>query len=348
MLDSTILDVAIGVIFLFLSVSVAASTATEALASLFNWRAATLRTGVMDLLNDQTFKNLAAELYDHALINPRGSGLPPGAPPANQAPPAANAPVTSGSLKNSPAYIQPKQFADAFIDVLKLWPAGGPLPSMAELDAAVDARVPAADNPQINALLKGIILRTGGDMVKIKTELANWFDNAMDRLSGAYKRHAQGVTFLAALAISVMINADALHVAQRIWAQPALVASIKAGATAQATVSPALLASLKTVAPSVKSIVLSIQPVALPQGTSDPTILPFGWSDTSYLYQTDKKDHTTLIFGQFCLAVLGWVITALASLFGAPFWFDTLQQVIRLKGSGPSPDEKTNKTAAAG
>jgi hypothetical protein len=46
--------------------------------------------------------------------------------------------------------------------------------------------------------------------------------------------------------------------------------------------------------------------------------------------------------------VLGWVITALATLFGAPFWFDTLQQIIRLKGSGPSPVEKIlNKGAAA-
>ncbi len=85
-----------------------------------------------------------------------------------------------------------------------------------------------------------------------------------------------------------------------------------------------------------------------PQGTIDPTTLPFGWFDSSYLYQKDQKGHTTFIFGQVCLAVLGWIITALASLFGAPFWFDTLQQVIRLKGSGPSPAEKTNNTAAAG
>jgi hypothetical protein len=88
--------------------------------------------------------------------------------------------------------------------------------------------------------------------------------------------------------------------------------------------------------------------VETPQGTIDPTTLPFGWFDSSYLYQKDQKGHTTFIFGQVCLAVLGWIITALASLFGAPFWFDTLQQVIRLKGSGPSPAEKTNNTAAAG
>jgi hypothetical protein len=45
--------------------------------------------------------------------------------------------------------------------------------------------------------------------------------------------------------------------------------------------------------------------------------------------------------------VLGWVITALATLFGAAFWFDALQQIIRLKGAGPSPAEKNQHRGAA-
>jgi hypothetical protein len=36
----------------------------------------------------------------------------------------------------------------------------------------------------------------------------------------------------------------------------------------------------------------------------------------------------------------GWLVTALATLFGAPFWFDVLQSVTRLKGAGPSPMER--------
>jgi hypothetical protein len=41
------------------------------------------------------------------------------------------------------------------------------------------------------------------------------------------------------------------------------------------------------------------------------------------------------------------LITAFAALFGAPFWFDTLQLIIRLKGAGPSPQEKKSGAAAA-
>jgi hypothetical protein len=49
----------------------------------------------------------------------------------------------------------------------------------------------------------------------------------------------------------------------------------------------------------------------------------------------------------FVSPLIGWIITAFAALFGAPFWFDTLQSLIRLKGAGPSPAEKKDKTAAS-
>jgi hypothetical protein len=34
------------------------------------------------------------------------------------------------------------------------------------------------------------------------------------------------------------------------------------------------------------------------------------------------------------------IVEAIATLFGAPFWFDALERIVRLKGSGPSPEEK--------
>jgi hypothetical protein len=34
-------------------------------------------------------------------------------------------------------------------------------------------------------------------------------------------------------------------------------------------------------------------------------------------------------------AVPGWILTILATLFGAPFWFDTLQRFVQIRGTGP-------------
>jgi hypothetical protein len=37
---------------------------------------------------------------------------------------------------------------------------------------------------------------------------------------------------------------------------------------------------------------------------------------------------------------VGWLVTAAAALFGAPFWFDLLQRLVNLRGTGTKPDEK--------
>ena len=43
------------------------------------------------------------------------------------------------------------------------------------------------------------------------------------------------------------------------------------------------------------------------------------------------------------LMVLGWTITATSALFGAPFWFDWLQTLVQLRGTGAKPGEKAKK-----
>ena len=39
-------------------------------------------------------------------------------------------------------------------------------------------------------------------------------------------------------------------------------------------------------------------------------------------------------------AVAGWLISAVATIYGAPFWFDMLQKITRLAGTGPVPPDK--------
>ncbi len=327
MFGSTILDVATALVFTFLAVSLASGAAVEAISSIAGMRARTLKTGIKDLLNDQQFRDLAAELYGHALINPRAPGLPP----AENRPGIdvsqsikeilakgdedAKRALTLNLGKNLPSYIDPKQFASALMDVLSLWPAPGNMPTAEDLQKAVDTRVPQSTYPQINQLLTGIIRRTNGDLTKINSELAGWFDNAMSRLSGLYKRYTQVIAFLCAFVICGIVNADSLLVAQRVWAQPTLAETLQIEGNAANTFT-------------------DNQKIA--------EALPFGWP----LRDADGKS-VNLWSKALGPALLGWLITALASLFGAPFWFDALQRITRLKGAGPSPEEKAEKTAAA-
>ena len=61
-----------------------------------------------------------------------------------------------------------------------------------------------------------------GDPDKIKAELVAWFDNAMDRVSGWYKRWTQLIGFIVALIMAAGLNIDTIKVADTLWTQPKL------------------------------------------------------------------------------------------------------------------------------
>jgi hypothetical protein len=317
--NSAVLDVAIGMIFVFLAVSLAASAVTEAIAGLFNLRSNTLLLGIKDLLNDPNFNALAAQIYQHALVNPQNNG----------------AGTTEAALTvNAPAYVQPMQFANALIDILDTGkpnistPPGGHPGRMvggniASITAAINYVVPAAANPQINSMLLGLVNRTGGDIAQMKQEISAWFDNSMDRLSGFYKRRTQLINFFAALILAGVLNISAIHVAKVLWLQP-IDTRVVDNAAKDTLRDP--LTALETL---------------------NKLPLPIGW-DHYNAGSPGLASWNPPALGDYPEMLFGWLITAAGTVFGAPFWFDTLQRVVRLKAAGPSPKEKQTDTAAAG
>jgi hypothetical protein len=313
MFNTAVLNLAIGLIFCFLTVSLATGAIVEAIASLLAVRAKTLRKGIGQLLNDPNFTGLAKLLYDHAAVNPRGPGT-----------------TSSTFQKTDPAYIDRQLFGQAILDVLMISPAvakaanspSAPLgkPTVDDLQTAVhDAlseaataqgkppAIPggkAAPDEQLKQFLNGVIERSVGDPDKIKAELVAWFDNAMDRVSGWYKRWTQLIAFIFALILAAGLNIDSIGVAKALWQQPTLADKLTADKDLKAD-------------QAIKELDAAI---------------PIGWPNTGQ---------------NWGIAFLGWLITALSTLFGAPFWFDLLQNFIRLKGTGPSPVEKVDGKGAA-
>jgi len=41
--------------------------------------------------------------------------------------------------------------------------------------------------------------------------------------------------------------------------------------------------------------------------------------------------------------ILGWTMTTAALTLGAPFWFDTLQKFVNLRGAGDKPKREDEK-----
>jgi hypothetical protein len=121
----------------------------------------------------------------------------------------------------------------------------------------------------------------------------------MERVSGAYKRRSQGIAVLITMLLAILLNIDAIHLFRTLWQHPAL--------TAHVGLLPASL-DLRTVH-------------AL-------WTLPIGWQ------------HFPPVFDEgLLLKFAGWSLTASSALFGAPFWFDLLQKLVQVRGTGNKPGE---------
>jgi hypothetical protein len=103
MLGSTVLDVAIGMIFVFLLLSLIASVVQELLASFMQLRAANLLRGIRSLFSGDTFngKDLVDSIYTHGLV--RGLFSDPGHDlQKTAAQPSANAQGAQGAAETKP------------------------------------------------------------------------------------------------------------------------------------------------------------------------------------------------------------------------------------------------------
>ncbi|HVY16757.1 MAG TPA: hypothetical protein VHB27_16155 [Rhodopila sp.] len=287
MLENAILDVIVGILFTFYGVSLVASAIVEAIASTLQWRASTLLNGVTDLLNDPEFNGLARKLYQHALISPRENG-------------SDDQSGDRSKLRKKPSYINPDHFADALVQTIDFIDT---LPQTSK--AAIDANPLLGE--QIKTYLKGVVDKTGNDAAKIRQELATWFDNAMDRVSGYYKRRTQWYSFLIAMFVAVVLNVNTLTVAAQLWHQPLLAEHFPS--------------------PTDGDIMKAI-------GALNGSDLPIGWSLSR---PCPCETISGSCIGAIIHTLLGWLFTAVAALFGASFWFDALGKIVNLRGAGPAP-----------
>ncbi len=280
MINSNVLEVAIGLVFCYASVALMSSSIFEALANWFNLRSRNLLKGISQLLNADSAgpgRELLMAVYNHGAVHPLGDGL------AQQV----------KAIKNKPDFIAATDFAAAVIHSLSAGSSG-----TAQDKLSLDA-LPLGDS-RLAQVMKYALDKAAGDMQQLQQELANWFDQGMEQVSAAYRRRSQLWCFAIALAITAIFNIDSVQLFKALWLQPQVAAQLQ----------------------------LSAEALAANQGLPVLQQLPIGWQPGSW----DALVHT---------AFVGWLVTASAALFGAPFWFDVLKNLTRLRtGAAKSPAAK--------
>jgi hypothetical protein len=276
-LGSTILEVAMGITFVYLVMALLCSTVNEWIAGLLNARATNLRDAIGGLLNDQKLasgKDFLEAFYTH--------------------------PIVTGLMQNNrhPSYMPSRAFALTVMD-LAAPQVEGPA-TFSDLENGIKSLPPG----DVRTALLALLQNTQGNFSRAQLNLEGWFDDAMDRASGWYRRRTQVWTILIAVVVTIAINADTITIARSLWTAPTLRGAIIAKA-----------ASLPANASEINELGQLMGWTAAIAANLDPWV--------------------------WLMRVVGWILTITAVSMGAPFWFDVLNKFVNLRNAGRSPSESS-------
>ena len=325
MLGSTMLDVAVGIVFVFVLLSTVCSAIREGIEAKLKTRAAYLERGIRELLHDLDGKGLAQNLFNHPLIFALYSGGYRGA--AQQGNHRPRLLARGGSL---PSYIPARSFAIALLDIAARGPvtddvSSDPAAPVLSIDS-IRSSVLNLRNPPVQRALLTAIDSASGDLDRARANIEAWYDSAMDRVSGWYKRTTHWIIFWIALVLAVGLNIDTLAIADYLYRHDAAREAVVALAADAANKESAAGIAYTQAATQLKSLGL-----------------PIGWSDSWH-----RADVSGAWYGSvwgIAGPILGWLVTAFAATLGAPFWFDLLNKIMVIR-STVKPHEKSPEEAS--
>lgn len=162
--------------------------------------------------------------------------------------------------------------------------------------------------------------------------IGDWFDASMERVSGVYKRKAQTFAFWLGLTVAAAGNLNAIAVGRHLADDPAMRQAVAEGATRALSGKDFDLAKSE----DRQKLSESVAEVGLEAG------LPIGWRLPPAGKEEGAIAHVVRSVLDKALAdaaLLGWLVTALASTLGAACWFELLKRFVNIRAAGSKPKE---------
>jgi hypothetical protein len=314
---SNILDIAIGMVFFYLLLSLICSAVNELLEGLLKYRGSDLEKGLRELLQDPDGSGLVKAFYGHPLVNGLFAG-----------------PYDPNKKGNLPSYIPARIFALVLLDLV--WPAEPAAAPVGGQAAAGAAPVGGEEKPkpvpapepkpaaiavpdQVRKAVTTLFRAAGGDEDKARANVEGWFNDSMDRVAGWYKRRSNAMIFCIGLTVALLLNGDSITIASGLANDKPMRDSVVAAAQVYARENPSVPATTAQPDAVLKPFLNTISGLGLPIGWDPrdietvPGRIPTGWG--------------------WLQKLLGCLVTAAAVSLGAPFWFDMLNKVIDVRSS---------------
>jgi hypothetical protein len=318
-----IIEVAIGLVFSYLTLSTICSGFVQAGIKVTSYRSKHLKLSLGKLLADPTYTRIVDKLYDHHLIN--GGTL--------------------NKLKKTD-YINSVDFATALVDCFI-----EASPTSEKFKAIRQALLELPDDKLRKPLLK-MLDESMEDVTIFKAKLADWFDKNMELATNWYRRNMRRFVTIAAFGVVFSMNADTLTLATELWNDDDLRATTVTAAEGYLqTKNEADLINLRALSAvdsngkmidsagyakaqaeldtvSIRNLVTAIK-----ADVDQANKLPIGWTkDCDKIHELWKKTTpwTTFTWWWLC-KFFGLMMTVGAVNLGAPYWFAQLKSLMNLR-----------------
>lgn len=334
----TLLDVAIGLVFIFFTFSLFVSGIVELISTFMEQRSKLLRLAIDKLLGTL----LADAFFAHKLTSIKQQKF-------------------WGSLKPV-NYLSAESFSTVLIDLLnnagrQVGPIDETQLTTNQLFMAIKQSLQHATVADAKDLIEPLLAKSTS-FLAFKQALETWYNGYMEQVSGWYKRFAQGVVWIVSGVVVLVMNVDTIHLTNRLFNDNDLRERLVAEAIRTANTRRDSIANdadfiayleksqstlldtaklPKNAKKHIKSRLTDAEKfmeqaayVQFAQGQIDELRLPISWrwADGWLAFQPGQKWY---------LALAGWLLTTTALSFGAPFWFDLLLKLVNIRNTARRP-----------
>jgi hypothetical protein len=327
------LDLVIGLIFIFLIYSIAASALWEIFVNISHLRANTLREWIVNNFSFFNYETYSSDKKRKIITNK-----------------ILNHPLVKGMLKypdipeKNPSYISSKVFSDVLFDLMVNHEADSEDIPWKFVDIYT-LRTSLESSKTLPLYLKSTLLQyiseASGDIQKVKDKFGTWYEEAQERLLGSYKKNLQVWIFAISFILVCGTNCDTIKLASYLYNNDSAREAIanKASLFVQDSAMVKLVSNINQGA--IDSAYIRGQNELVEKVNENITILknlndeliqnsiPIGWDIE------DFKSYKSA--GDYLKKIGGLLLSILAVSMGSPFWFDILNKLVSLRSSGNKP-----------
>ena len=217
-------------------------------------------------------------------------------------------------------------------------------------------------SPEVNQTLSALLmnveeytLKKEEQLGKARGNVEKWFDDAMDRANGVFKRYSQGMALVIGIIFAFALNVDSINLTIYLWRDPSVRTVLAENAAKFELPSQQLAANPEQAMEAFRNQFVGLDlPVGWVITGGEQKDLKAQFDSNCQLFPGENQAFGIPIFGTaYCIAppqsnnqtnialkIFGILFTAFMARQGAPFWFDILKKLVNVRSTGANPIEK--------